>query len=179
MVAVSIHSPTLYVGVLIHGQGLTFYRTDNHVHKRADLTVHVALCELTLWIGRNDGRYPQIVYVEFGGGSENANQIVLTALEVCVCKRLANCIVYSRFPSSYSHDDGNGVFGHVNNAIRGMGMLTYDALPALLVDVFPADSTKLQVKVVDVHMVNNWTKFMKPHIDKHLCNLHKLADTQH
>ena len=169
---------SVYVGALVHGIGLMLYRTNNNVHKSADLTVHVLLCEIQKFLERNEGKRPELIYVQFDGGSENANQTVLAVLELLVILRVSRCIVYSRLPSTHSHDDGDGAFGNVKEAIKGRPMPTYDCLPKLMKEVF-ANWLKLQVEVTEVHMVNAWTIFMAPHIDKTLSNLHKMIGTQH
>ena len=75
-------------GALIHGIGISIYRTLETVAKGADLTIYIILSEIERFYQRNNV-YPEEVYVQLDGGSENANKYVLACLEYIVCKRLA------------------------------------------------------------------------------------------
>lgn len=85
-------------GVKEHGVGVFLYRTVNTVVKGADLTIYCILARLEAYEERN-GCYPEVLYVQVDGGSENANQYVLAALEMLVVKRLVREVQYTRLPT--------------------------------------------------------------------------------
>ena len=84
-------------GVKEHGVGLFLYRTVNTVKKGADLTIHCINAQLEKYKERN-GCYPDELYVQADGGSENANNCVLAALELMVVKRIVKKVLFSRLP---------------------------------------------------------------------------------
>lgn len=85
-------------GIKEHGVGLFLYRTVNTVKKGADLTIYCIHSQLELFHDRN-GCYPEELYVQVDGGSENANKYVLASLEILVSKRVVRKIYYSRLPT--------------------------------------------------------------------------------
>lgn len=74
------------------------YRTINTVRKGADLTIYCILSQLELYFKRH-GRYPEKLYVQVDGGSENANQYVLAAMEMLVVKRMVRAAYFTRLPT--------------------------------------------------------------------------------
>jgi hypothetical protein len=91
-------------GIKEHGHGVTIYRTLETVVKGADLTIYCILSQLEAWKIRNS-HYPETIYVQCDGGSENANQYVLGMLEILVIKRMAKEILFTRLPTGHTHDD--------------------------------------------------------------------------
>ena len=84
-------------GVKEHGVGLFLYRTVNTVKKGADLTIHCINAQLQKFRDRN-GCFPDELYVQCDGGSENANKYVLAAMELLVVKRIVKKVIFSRLP---------------------------------------------------------------------------------
>ena len=166
-----------FVGVLVHGQYLKFYRTANTVVKTASLILEVFLRELDCWLN-DKGRKPAIVYLQVDGGSENANKYLLALLEVIVALRLSNYIIYSRLPTQHSHDDLDGGFGNVKQKLKDFPMLTWESFPERMRQCFGVDS-RMPVHVEDLFIIHNWVDWLEPHIDPKLANLHKKAHTQH
>ena len=85
-------------GVKEHGVGITLYRTVNTVKKGADLTIYCITKQLEGFYMRNN-YYPDELYVQADGGSENANKYVLGALELLVVQRVVKRVVFSRLPT--------------------------------------------------------------------------------
>ena len=98
-------------GVLVHGVGVTLYRTLETVHKGANLLIFCILSEIDNFRQRNNGRYPDEIYLQVDGGAENANKYLLAALEYLVSKRVCKEIIYSRLPTGHTHEDIDAVFG--------------------------------------------------------------------
>ena len=74
------------LGVKEHGVGLTIFRNFDNVSKGCNVTILCILLMLEKFKIRN-GYYPEILYLQVDGGSENANQYVLAMLELLVVKR--------------------------------------------------------------------------------------------
>ena len=136
-----------FVGVLVHGEYLKFYRTANTVTKSASLIIHCFLSELDLWIERQQGRMPDITYLQVDGGSENANKYMLGMIELLCVKRISRTAIYSRLPSAHSHDDQDGTFGTVKTSLKRFPMMTWDSFIEKIKDCFGQGSSKLKVVV--------------------------------
>lgn len=99
-----------------------------------------------------------MIYVQCDGGSENANMFVLATCELAVVKGFAETVVFTRLPTGHGYND-DGAFGMM------MGHLpTYESLKTLLEKVFKG--SKLNIKVVDLHTINDWKWYFKDCIDK-------------
>ena len=84
-------------GVITHGHGLTIYRSFPTVSADSDFSIYCLLNELEKWKNMHDGNFPEIWYIQIDGGSENANQYLLAALEYLVIKRMVRKIVVTRY----------------------------------------------------------------------------------
>lgn len=105
-------------GVKEHGVGVFLYRTINNVTKGADLTIFCILAQLERYKIRNDC-YPEELYVQVDGGSENANKYCLAAMELIVAKRMVRVIHYTRLPTGHTHEDIDACFGHIKKILKG------------------------------------------------------------
>lgn len=103
-------------GVKEHGVGLFLYRTVNTVKKGADLTIYCIHSQLEKFFERN-GFYPEELYVQVDGGSENANKYVLASLEILVSKRVVRKIIFSRLPTGHTHEDIDACFGTISRCV--------------------------------------------------------------
>ena len=99
------------VGVKEHGQKVTIFATNGTVSKGADLSIYCILSKIEEWKRRNSGRYPEKIYLQVDGGSENANQYLLAMLELLVTKKVAREILYTRLPTGHTHEDIDACFG--------------------------------------------------------------------
>ena len=88
------------------------YRTFNNITKGADLSVHTFLCELADWKTRN-GCYPEEIFIQIDGGSENANKTVIALCEYLIVKRLIKTITLTRLPTGHTHEDIDATFAHI------------------------------------------------------------------
>jgi len=82
-----------------HGWGVRIFRTLETVSKGADLTIYCILSQIEDWKSRHDNRYPEKIYLQVDGGSENANQYLLAMLELLVAKRVSKTILFTRLPT--------------------------------------------------------------------------------
>ena len=161
-------------GCLVHGPqgGITIYRTQNNVKKGANLTIHIILNELDKWVKRN-GCYPEEVFFQADGGSENANKTVLAFLEFIVAKRLTQRAVFTRLPKGHTHNDIDGGFGVLSEAMATEVIPTLDQFDELI-----ATPRLSMFNVEDVMIVSDYESFFEPHIDPHIKRLHKEMQTQ-
>lgn len=53
-------------------------------------------------------RFPEIIFIQIDGGSENANETVLALCELLVIKRFGRVLHLTRLPPGHTHDDING-----------------------------------------------------------------------
>lgn len=164
-------------GVKNHSRNtLSVYRTFGTVMKGANLTIHCILSELEQW-RRNKGSYPEELYIQVDGGSENANRYVLGLCELLVARNLVRLVLYTRLPTGHTHEDIDGCFGVIWSHFRKHPCLTLEAYERVLHKCFKNES--LSVNVEDVYAVVDYAAILAPHIDKCLSRLHKEDQTQH
>ena len=106
--------------------GVTFYRTFNNVTKGGDLSAHCFLRELEKWRICHDNKFPEEIFIQVDGGSENANKTILALCEYLVAKRMVKSITYSRLPTGHTHEDIDATFAHVWKGMRQKTIHTID-----------------------------------------------------
>ena len=78
------------------------FRSFPTVSPDSDFTIFCLLSELEKWKNRHNGIFPETWYIQIDGGSENANQYLIAAMEFLVIKRLVKKIVLTRY-SKYKY----------------------------------------------------------------------------
>jgi len=164
------------VGVKMHGHGFTIYRAFNTVNKGSDLTSYCILDQLEIW-KKKYKQYPEKLYLQVDGGSENANKYVLALLELLVIKRVCSVIYYSRLPTGHTHEDIDGCFGVISFAFRSDPCETLEYYVEVIEKCFKKENMKGTVK--DVYLVPDLQSLLGDCIDPKLKNLHRELDTQH
>jgi hypothetical protein len=96
------------------------------VPKGANLTIYCLLATLERWRNAHGGNFPEEMYVQIDGGSENANQYVLAVCELLIAKRLVRRIELSRLPKGHTHEDIDAQFAHVWTWMRKRIISTVD-----------------------------------------------------
>jgi hypothetical protein len=168
----------IIVGVKNHSKGsLSIFRAVNTVSKGSNLTMHCILSELELW-NYEKGSYPEELYVQVDGGSENANKYVLALLELLVVKGVCRLIYYTRLPVGHTHEDIDACFGVIWGTFRNNPCLTPNEYKERIKSAFGEGST-LKVDVQDLFVIPNYSAFLESFIDKKLARLHKDFQTQH
>ena len=94
-------------GVKIHGDHAHFFPTMNTVGKSANLTCFCLLRTIEMFYDKH-GRFPEVIYIQADGGSENANETVLALCELIVIKRFCKVLHLTRLPPGHTHDDIDG-----------------------------------------------------------------------
>jgi hypothetical protein len=163
-------------GVKEHGVGLTLYRTIETVSKGANLTIYCILDRIEAFYRRHS-YYPETLYLQVDGGSENANKYVLGVLELLVVKRICKDIWYSRLPTGHTHEDIDGCFGTIWSALCSEPLLTMDDWKDKVLKTF--DQTTLKASVKDIWVIPDFCKVIEPCIIRDLGQMHRDLKTQH
>ena len=103
----------MITGIKQHGKngGVTLYRSVDTVPKGANLIVYCILSQIEKW-KQVHGYYPEELYLQVDGGSENANKCLLSILELLVVKRIVRLVYYSRLPTGHTHEDIDAAFAY-------------------------------------------------------------------
>jgi hypothetical protein len=163
-------------GVKVHGHGIILYRTIDTVKKGANLTIYVILASLENW-RKEYGKYPDELYIQVDGGSENANQYVLGMLELLVIKRVCRLIYFTRLPTGHTHEDIDACFSIIWGVFRYRPCETLQGYKKLIEDHL--STSKLNAQLVDVMILPNYKNFIENSIDSKISRLHKQSQTQH
>lgn len=94
-------------GAKIHGDHVHFFPTMDTVGKSANLTCYCILRSIEMFYEKY-GRFPEIIYIQIDGGSENANETVLALCELLIIKRFGKTLLLCRLPAGHTHDDIDG-----------------------------------------------------------------------
>lgn len=172
------------VGVKEHGYGVNLYRVLETVSKGANLTIYCFLSQLEQWKERNNGQYPDEIYLQVDGGSENANQWVLALLELLVVKRVTKRIYFTRLPTGHTHEDIDAVFGVIWNALKSKNCETFEEFEEKVRNGFQRNENveqlyKNNLNIKTVAIIPDFVSLLSPCIDSKLENLHKEPYTQH
>ena len=186
-------------GVKEHGHGITIYRTLGTVNKGANLTIYCILSQIEAWKKRNNNCYPEELFLQVDGGSENANKFLLGMLEFLVYKRLIKTIHFNRLPTGHTHEDigififvfslyflvlipfkyiSDAVFAVIWKALRRTSVLTLDAYEESLQGLFSDDKYKL-ITVETPMLIPEYDAWLLPALDSKISRLHHEMQTQH
>jgi hypothetical protein len=163
-------------GIKEHGQGLTIYRTIDTIRKGSDLSIYCVLSQIESWKERQ-GYYPEEIYLQVDGGSENANQYLLATLELLVVKKISRIIYYTRLPTGHTHEDIDACFALIWVCFRSQPCLTFQGYKKLIEEKL--GHSALRAKVKDVYVIPNYQDFFERCIDSKLGRLHHEESTQH
>ena len=130
--------------------GLTLYRTFNNIAKGADLSAHSFLCELDKWRKNHDGNFPEELFIQVDGGSENANRTILALCEWLVVKRMIKTVTYTRLPTGHTHEDIDACFAHIWRGMRQESVHTVDEYKEKIKNIF---NGSLSVLVSDLYVI--------------------------
>lgn len=163
-------------GVKEHGVGLTIYRSTETVGKGANLTIHCILDRLEKFYQRHH-YYPETLYVQVDGGSENANRFLLGMLELLAVKRVCKDIWYTRLPKGHTHEDIDGCFGIIWSALCTEPLVTMDDWKAAVEKMFDGSAIKAEVR--DLWIIPDYASIIEPCVIANLGKLHREQNTQH
>ncbi len=179
-------------GVLIHGfgmfidytlceysillLGLKLFQTFGNILKGACLTIHCFLLSFFYWYAHTN-RFPDEIYLQVDGGSENANKYLLALCELFVIKRFCKVFLYTRLPTGHTHEDIDAAFGHIWSNNRHRPVETVKDYASCINQAFK--STKLKAEVEAIYVMPDYIKYLSPCIDPFFGNYSKEIDTQH
>ena len=147
------------------------------VPKGANQTIYCILSQIEAWRDRHHGRYPEEIFIQVDGGSENANQWVLGMLELLAINRIVKTVWYTRLPTGHTHEDIDGVFGVLWRMLREEHILTLEDYVTKVTDTFKAKNYDIKVKTLMA--IPDYKPLINKVIDPKLGNLHHLIQTQH
>lgn len=158
---------------------MTFYRSFNNIKKGGNLTIYCFLRQLEAWRERHDGKFPEQIYFQVDGGSENANKYVLAFLEYLVSRRITRKVVYSRLPTGHTHEDIDACFAQLWKWLRGRPILTVADFKVGVEKAFGA--SRLRASVEDIYCIPDYCDWFERErcIDTKLSNYTKQKYTQH
>jgi hypothetical protein len=100
-------------GVLEHGVGLFVYRNFDNLSKGSNLTIYCILSQIERFFNEHE-KFPEEIYIQLDGGSENADRCVLGFLELIVARRMAKKVYFTRLPVGHTHEDIDACFGYIS-----------------------------------------------------------------
>lgn len=168
-------------GVIMHGREAVLYRTFGNVSKGANLTIYCILCQLEKWVAEHNGAFPDELYVQVDGGSENANKYVLAVLELLTVKRLVRVVYMTRLPTGHTHEDIDAIFAKIWEWFKSNSVLSPQEYATELKAAFQ-QSASVHLKnicVEDIFIIPDMVEFLQRHIDPKLAKLHTKLHTQH
>jgi len=154
------------IGALMHGQSLTLYKFGNTIPKGANTSVFVVHSQLDAFKSKF-GHYPEKLYIQSDGGTENVSETFLAMLELLVIKRVVREICLTRLPVGHTHCDLDARFGDIWRHSR----CKFIPSPAIykkmiLTEVWPNSRSGFRILYQDVVIVPNYDDFIKGHIDR-------------
>ena len=151
------------------------YRPFNNITKGGDLSAHTFLCELDKCAKTHNNTFPEEVFIQVYGGSENANKTIIALCEYLVAKRIIKTITYSRLPTGHTHEDIHACFAHI---WRGMRQRTAHSVDDYTNEINTIFNGSLQAKVKDLYVIADFTAFFESSIEPHFAAYCKEEDTQ-
>ena len=149
----------MFPGIKEHGIGLTIYRNFDNVSKDCNVTIYCLLRQLESFHKRH-GCYPETLYLQVDGGSENANQYVLALLELLVAKRCCREIYFTRLPAGHTHEDIDASFGVLWSCFRSVSCTTIQGYKAMIEEGFRASC--LHAVMEDIYVVPDYSSLLGP-----------------
>jgi hypothetical protein len=152
-------------GVIMHGFEAVLYRTFGNVNKGANLTIYCILAQLERWSAEHGGAYPEELYVQVDGGSENANKYVLALLELLTVKRLVRVVYLTRLPTGHTHEDIDAIFAKIWEWFKANSVMTPKEYATELKKAF-AQSASVHlrnIRVEDIFIIPDMTFFASLH----------------
>ena len=114
-------------GVLVHGNSFHVYRTFHNIPNNGNLNIYCLLSQLENWKAVH-GKYPDVLYWQVDGGSENANQTCLGICELLIARGVVSKIVFTRLPVGHTHEDIDAKFAKLWEAFRTSSVHTPQAI---------------------------------------------------
>jgi hypothetical protein len=160
-----------------HDVGAKLYCTFNNVKKTADLVIYTLLLHIQNWQTRHKGKLPEVLYLQIDGGCENANQYLIAICELMVSKRMVREIHLNRLPRGHTHEDIDGVFGHVWTWMRNSIIETLEQFENGIVEAFRYGNLKANAEFL--YVIPDYKEFLSNCIDPDFGKCFKLENTQH
>ena len=99
------------LGILEHGSRFVIYRCFENLQDGANFNIFCFLSQLEDWKESHHGKYPQRIYWQVDGGSENANKYCIAICELLIARTPIQEIIFTRLPVGHTHEDIDAKFG--------------------------------------------------------------------
>jgi hypothetical protein len=155
-----------FQGVLAHGRFLNLYRTFQNIKGTCNLQIHTFLLglEAALAAATVKGQYPDTVYYQIDGGSENIAKTVLAMCELIVAKGIVRKIILARLPVGHTHEDIDSKFAVIWRHIRLAHLITMKHYESAVRKAL-GGNPNLPVDVIDLFAVPDYISYLHGHID--------------
>ena len=109
------------------------------------------------------GYFPDTLYLQIDGGSENANKYLLSMCEILIGLRIVNKIVATRLPVGHTHEDIDAQFAKLWVAFRSFPVWTPQTYEEKIRETF--QDSKIPAEVIDIFAVPDYCGWMEKQID--------------
>ena len=142
---------------------MNIYRTYHNLQLGANAQIHSVLLALEK-VEKDEGRIPDVVYIQIDGGPENVSKSVLGMCELLVASGVTKKIVLSRLMVGHTHEDIDSKFALIWRRIRSAFALTMSHYKHSVESALRHDG--LTSEVVDLFATPDYDKLLRPLIDK-------------
>jgi hypothetical protein len=142
---------------------MNIYRTYHNVQLGANAQIHTVLLALEK-ILKEEGRIPDITYIQIDGGSENISKVVMAMCELLVASGVTKKIVLSRLMVGHTHEDIDSKFALIWRRIRSAFALTMSHYKKAVESCLSYDG--LTSEVIDMFAIPDYDKLLRPLVDK-------------
>ena len=152
-------------GVLVHGKLMDIHRTFHNVVNNANAGIHSFLVTLEKNYIK-EKRFPDKLYYQVDGGSENTAKVMFGIAELIVAKGLAKDFYITRLPVGHTHEDIDAKFAKIWKRIRNEHVDTVKQYAERIKQALqPSDSGALPCEVDDMFVIPDYTAYMSHCID--------------
>ena len=130
----------------------------------ANLCIETFSYQLEAWSIAHEGKFPEKIFWQIDGGSENANRYVLGFCELLIANGIIREILLTRLPVGHTHEDIDQKFGILGTHCMGKPIWSPKAYCIEFYKAFK--DYELPSKLIDLFFIHNWNIWLQDSIDK-------------